>query len=517
MARNNLQRAARNAVRYAARYAEGVAAGIWLAVYALIVSTGQSFLPGYLDFGWQIIPWTILKARPLTSVWYLHTQPPLWNLIMGVLGRLTPISDARTLQLLQVALGVLLTWLIARILRGFGLRARWIIVLAVLVTVNPEVMRNAFEPTYELATAVGLALAVRALQRLCENRRPRDYVWLSIALTAVVLTRSLYHPAVIPVVLVAVGIAFRPKISRRALLAVALIPTVLVGGWMAKNKVLFDHATMSSWVGMNLQRSTIPILPLADLQQLRADGKVSKIAEIGPFGNYGLYRDAMPPCTPTHSDPALTVESHLDAAGVIIPNFNYECFLPVFDQAGEDFQAVLSAYPRVWLRGRLFSLKMTFATSNLASDSKSPVLRRMDQGFRLLRLDVSLTESTLDWGTPLYGRFSFPFRLSLSVIALYATLAIGALTLLISGLRRRTRAPSAQAAVVVLVGFLSSFTVVVGAIGELGEQARFRSMTDPVALAVGVVVITRLLRRWLGGPQVVLGSSLLPAVPIHNV
>ena len=490
MASSTLQRAARNA--------EGVAAATWLAVYALIVRTGQSFLPGYLDFGWQIIPWTILKARPLISVWYLHTQPPLWNLILGVLGRLTPISDARTLQLLQIALGVWLTWLVARILRGLGLRARWITVLAVLVTVNPEVMRNAFEPTYELATAVGLALAVRALQRLSEHRRPRDYVWLSIALTAVVLTRSLYHPGVIPVVLVAVGIAFRSVISRRAVLAAVLIPTLLVGGWMAKNKVLFDHATMSSWVGMNLQRSTIPLLPLADLQRLRAEGKVSQIAEIGPFGNYGLYRDAMPPCTPSHSDPALTEESHLDAAGVIIPNFNYECFLPVFDQAGKDFQAVFSAYPRVWLRGRLFSLKMTFATSNLASDSASGVLRRMDQGFRLLRLDVSLTESTLDWGTPLYGRFSFPFRLSLAVIAVYTTLAVSALSLLLSGLRRRTRAPSAQATTVVLVGFLSSFTVIVGAIGELGEQARFRSMTDPVALSVGVVLIARVLKRWLG-------------------
>ncbi len=491
-----------------ARRAEWVVAGLWLFAYAIVVAAGQPFLPGYLDYGWQIIPWTVLKDDPITSVWYLHTQPPLWNLTLGVLGKLTPFGDARTLQALQVVLGMILAWQVARILRNLGLRARWIIALAAAVTVNPEVLRNALEPTYETATGVGLACAVLALQRLARDRRSIDFVAFSAALTAVVLTRSLYHPALLVLCLLAVGVAYRRLLTRASVIVAVLIPTLLVGGWLVKNAVLFDRATLSSWVGMNLQRSTIPILSLDDLAEMRASGQVSEIAEIGPFGNYGLYRDSMPPCTPQRVHPALSQESHLDAAGVIIPNFNFECFLPVYDQAGKDFRAVLKEHPEVWVKGRIFSLKMTFATSNLAADSASKPLRTLDQLYRLLRVDVHREASTLDWGTPIYGRFKLPFRFSLAVVAIYAALAIAAAVALLRGIvRLRRRAaegaatPSVWSATVAFIGVVGAFTVIVGAVGELGEQARFRSMTDPLALSVGAVLIYRLLRRWLGRPE----------------
>jgi hypothetical protein len=153
---------------------------------------------------------------------------------------------------------------------------------------------------------------VRTAQRAAAQRRGIDYVWFSVAVTTVVLTRSIYHPAVVPLLLLALGWVLRRSLTRRHVLIAVAVPTVLVGGWLLKNQLLFGDATMSSWVGMNLQRSTIPILDRVELERMHAAGEISDIAMIGPFGNYGLYEDSMPPCTPSHDHESLTMEGHLD-------------------------------------------------------------------------------------------------------------------------------------------------------------------------------------------------------------
>ena len=75
-------------------------------------------------------------------------------------------------MLLVVALlGVLLVIVVARVVRAMGLSPLATFVLTLLVTLNPEVLHNAFEPTYELAVALLLALVVRTAQRAVAQRR----------------------------------------------------------------------------------------------------------------------------------------------------------------------------------------------------------------------------------------------------------------------------------------------------------------------------------------------------------
>ena len=476
-----------------------VAAGLWFLAYVLVVATGQRFSIAYLDFGWQLVPWDILVHDPIRSVWYLHTQPPLWNLTLGCLAAVSPFSDRLTLQALQLVIGLLLVAVLPGILRALRVGPLTAVLLALVATLNPEVLGNAFSPTYELAVALLVALVVRTFQMVLARRDTRSLVLLACALTALVLTRSLYHPLLIVVILGAAMWALRHHVSRRSLAVAAAVPVLLVGGWMLKNEALYGRATLSSWFGMNLQRSTIPILPKANLDALHAEGRVTDIATIGPFGNYGLYRDHMPPCTPTVHHPSITTEGHSLADGTIIPNFNYQCFLPVFDKAEHDFWVVAKEYPGVWLRGRWFSLKMTFATSNLAADSHSRPFRALDAVYRFARVDAVLTESTVDWGQPLYGRLAFPFHFSMVVVVIYATLGVALLLALRRRWRQRLGADLLAQGTVAVTALLAVFTVVVGIVGELGEQARFRSVTDPVALSVGGVVLARAISSWISG------------------
>src|SRR5688500_18557271 len=200
----------------------------------------------------------VLRAHPFRSVWNLHVQPPLWNLLVGCIDRWSPLSLALSMQVVMVVSGSVLAACIASVLRTLGLSRGPVILLTALATLNGSILLLAFRPQYELPVAAMLAALVLLATRSPGLRSGRVLVLTSVTVTALVLTRSLYHPVVIPVVLGLVGWIHRERIGRRAVVAALAIPLALVGGWVVKNEVLFGRATLASWDGMNLLRSVAP-------------------------------------------------------------------------------------------------------------------------------------------------------------------------------------------------------------------------------------------------------------------
>lgn len=486
-----------------------VASLAWILVYAAIVISGQRFDTRYLNFGWQLVPWDTLSSNPWSSVWYLHIQPPLWNLVLGVSAWISPLSDSWTLQVVMFGFGILAVASAATLAERLGLGRRAAIGVALIATLHPEVLKGAFEPTYELAVAallLSVLAVVAGLDRDFSRRRTRLLV-LAALVTAVSMTRSLYHPVWALVVLGLALWSIRRHVTRQTVLVTLAVPVIVMGGWMTKNEILFDQANLSSWFGMNLQRAVIPVLDLEDLQAMREREEVSEVAMIGPFGKYALYEDAVDPCTSTRNHRALS--EPMRTTDQWSPNFNYECYLPIFDQAGRDAWAVIREHPRVWLEGRLWSLRSTASVAITPSESASFVMRGLDQVYSWARLDYAGVLSTRGWGTPIYGQLTAPVDFGLVLIPLYSLVALAGVHPLWSRVRRRCRVThdsgvhdsgvhdSGRISPVVLVvaSLTIVFTVVIGAIAELGEQARFRTMTDPLALVVGAAVIARITRH----------------------
>lgn len=477
-----------------------IAATGWLFGYLLVVATGQKFDTRYLDFGWQLVPWDILSHAPWSSVWYLHIQPPLWNLVLGVSAWSSPFGDASTLQVVMASFGVLAAASAAALGERLGLRRSTAICVALVATLHPETLKGAFEPTYELPVA---ALLLLVLCVMAQHGRSEDahhlrrrLVLLGALVTAVAMTRSLYHPLW---VFAMIGIALwfaRHRLNRKTLVAALAVPILVMGGWILKNQVLFGQANLSSWFGMNLQRAVIPVLDLADLRSMRDRGEVSEIAVIGPFGKYELYEDAVAPCEPTRRHRALSEATR--TTDQWSPNFNFECYLPVFEQAGHDAWAVIREHPAVWLEGRLWSLRSTAAVGVTPAESTSVVMRGLDRVYSWVRLDYPGVLSTRGWGTPIYGQLTAPVDFGLALVPLYASVALGALVPAVQRLRRR--AVTQRAPVLIAASLTVVFTIFVGAIAELGEQARFRTMTDPLTVVVGASlfasIIGRMRSRW---------------------
>jgi hypothetical protein len=467
-----------------------VSALSWLVIAGIVAITGQRFSTAYLDYGWQIIPWDVLTDQPLSSVWYLHVQPPLWNLVLGLLGWINPWSDAGALLVLQMAFGAATAAGAAHLARLVGLASGPSIAVALVATLHPEVLKNAFEPTYELAVAALLVWSVVVIGRAAETRKGWHGPLMAIVLlTAVVLTRSLYHPLwLVAVAATAVVAGVGRALGARRLVVLALIPLVLIGGWMTKNQVLFERATLSSWFGMNLQRAVIPVLDADDLAQMFDDGELSDVARIGPFGDFDLYAPYEPAasCTVERTHRAVAVADRTTDPSS--PNFNYECYLPVFDQAGDDAWAVIRAHPEVWLEGRLWSARVMMAVSPMPSESPSGVMRGLDAIYSLLRVDMTGSISTTGWGTPIYGSLEAPADFGLLPVALYAMSVLIGGVHVVSILRRRTRS-TARSVVLAVAGMTAAWTFVVGIVGELGEQARFRTMTDALVWATVIAFV----------------------------
>lgn len=479
------------------------AALLWLGVYGAVCASGQRFDTAYLGFGWQLIPWDILSSDPWRSLWYLHVQPPLWNATLGISAWISPVSDALTLQIVMAFFGVVLAGACATLASRLGLDRSSAVVVALIATLHPEVLKGVFEPTYELAVG---ALLVTVAAFVIGDATPvfstniaarphvgvsRQVVAVSILVTTVALTRSLYHPVWVAAVIGLVLWFYRRHVTRRVVLAAIFIPVIAIGAWMGKNQIVYDRATLSSWFGMNLQRAVIPVLDFEDLEEMYWRGQVSDVAMIGPFGNYGLYVDVMEPCEPSGNHRSIV--EPMRTTDEWSPNFNYECFLPVFDRAGEDAWAVIKEHPEAWFEGRLWSLRTTAAVSSMPAESQSIVMRALDQVYSWVRLDYRGVLSTDGWGTPIYGQLEAPADFGLVLIPLYGLVVV----LGLSQLRRVWRghhnhigdSPDAigtgqQALGLLFVSGTVLFTVIVGAIAELGEQARFRTMTDPVVVVV---------------------------------
>jgi hypothetical protein len=494
-----------------ARRAAAAAAAIWLVIYVVVWATGQRFSTAYLDYGWQLVPWDVLSTDPIRSVWYLHIQPPGWNLVLGVSAWVSPFTDAITLQALMAAFGAVGAAFAALVARQLGLGEKAAVASSVVAMIHPEVLRGAFEPTYELPIAALLLVVVWGAGRA--SRRTGALVGVVVAVgaaTAVVLTRSLYHPLWLLAVVAFVAWRSWGRVPWRRMVLVAVVPVVLIGAWMGKNELLFDRPTLSSWFGMNLQRAVIPVLDGDELQAMFEAGEVSDVAMIGPFGAYELYEPVMPPCAPSHGHRSVAEATR--TTNEYSPNFNFECYLPVFDQAGKDAWAVIRAHPDVWLEGRLWSLRTTFAVSGSPSESESVVMRGLATAYSVLRVDVQGAISTLGWGTPIYGALVAKVDFGLLQVAAYVLLAGLAVWHLVVLLRRRS--PDAEASTVIVVsGFVSTWTVVVGAVGELGEQARFRTMTDPLVWVVMVAWAVTAVQRFRSTRRASARTASPPVAP----
>jgi len=452
-----------------AQAAPWLTGAVWACVALAVNLSGNRFDATSFKQLWQLVPYENLVADPFGSVWNLHIQPPVWNLVVGLVGRWSPLPEGISFQLLMLGFGVAAAVLLCDTLRLIGVRAWWAAALTLFAMCEPDVVVNAFEPRYELAVTTGVVAVAWLIARGSARHGSRDrwFALVATAATAVTMTRTIYHPVWLVVLLGGLAWIWRHHLSRRWVLSSACIPLVVVGGWMLKNEYLVGRFTLNTWAGMNLQRAVIGELHPEDRAAMLASGELSKVSAVNSFASYDFYVPAVGPCTKRWGSPVL---DRLTRDGPFaIPNFNAGCFLPVYDLARDDALNAIRQHPDAYVRGRLWSGRRWFELDETFTRSKSLFARADQRVYRIL--DVGLPGT---WGVGDRGAH-------FSVLVLVCTIAV-----VVAGLfsRRRRAAEVWQ-----YVAFLTVWTFAVGVLFELGEQPRFRSTIDPLVITFGIAAI----------------------------
>jgi len=460
-----------------------------------------------LEVSWQLIDLGVLRDDPLGSIWYLHVQPPLYNLVVGSVLRWAPTPELGTLFVLYVVCllvaGLLLTDLLVR----WGVHPLLAGGVVALSLTAPPLLSTIVHGSYEVPLAAMVVAATWLFQLHLDRPNGRHLLALSAVLTLLVMTRSLFHPAWLVIVL-AMALVARP-LPWRHVIAAALLPLVVIGGWALKNQIVFGDPTMSSWVGFNLQRGVVAPMAADDVEDAVADGDVTPLAQIPPWLSLPNYDEVAEPCDPDDRHPAVE-EAEKHEVPLEVANFNSSCFLPLYAESEENASALIRRDPGRFVSSRRASVVASFSINRIGQEDpgesftgrRDPSTTWMDSLWGALYVPVDTTISMDDWNLPLLGLDELPVEVSLSLVlgflVVLARTVVAVVRIARSGWRDRATAWSSEDVVWCLLGGTAVLVIVVSGLLEFGENGRFRSTIDPLLIALPLGLVARWASERLG-------------------
>ena len=236
--------------------------GAWLAAYLAVLAIAMA--AGFrMWVPWpfvNLLPRELLAGRLAESLWNLHSQPPLLNLILGgalALERASGVAIETWLLVLHALAGGVVVVVTAGLLLRLRLR-RWLrAVVMALLLLDPAFyfyLTLFFTPIYELLC---LSLAALAAHRFVARPGVVGFIGCCAPVAVLVYSRALFHPLWASAVLAAIAAAgshAAPPALRRRIVAVLALTAALLAAWPLRNGLRFGVWGYSSWQGYNLSR-----------------------------------------------------------------------------------------------------------------------------------------------------------------------------------------------------------------------------------------------------------------------
>lgn len=473
-----------------------------LAAVVTLAVNGDGPTLGRLATNPTLLDVDALSADPVRSLWFLHSQVPVHNGLVGLVGWL-PVPLGGTLFVLYAAA------LLATGLMLHAVLVRWETpplgagALVGLAMVNPALLSTVGAAGFQVPLALFLVAAVLAAQRYLDRPTWRRLLALSALLSAAALTWQVMWPGWVVAILALVLVA-RPAGWRRTLLALA-VPVLAIGAWAAKNEALFGEPTLASSVGFDMQRGVTGPMSATGVGQAVAEGAVSPLAQQQPWGTlaqYGPDRAGTGACVPAHGHPVTFQEAKAPVPGdAIVPNYNDECYLPLYRQARHDALELVTRHPGRYLATRDAGLVLAYDT---ADGCYSDPCTWMDRLYQPLLGTVGGQVTMYDWNLHLFGTDADTIDVGVSMVLAVASAAVGWRGLVaVWRLRRigwwaRSDRWSWPAGELLWVVAALTVVLVIGgtALYAVGDNADLRSTVDPLLVTLPLAALVRAL-----GPQ----------------
>lgn len=427
---------------------------------------------------WQAIPIDLLQSDLLRSLWYLHSQPPLYNLWAGILAKLFDSHFLDALYIANVVFGAALAGMVYLICIQVMRNRLVSLAVALVVAFCPSLFLYEAYALYDLTCAFLVTATVFCLAWHRSSSRHIALYTFILSLNLLVLTRSIYQALILPVALGLVWflVDFR---QRNRVIAICLSICVLSGIWYVKNAAIYGLLSTSSWSGMGLWRIASLDYGPDELLSLTAQGVLDPVVVEQPaFSRPSQYERY-----------GFDLTSDVEVlAGNNYHNINFIAIAHVY---GANAVRLILLHPTRYLRS-VFRAYLQF--SMLSS--------------RFKHLTVNAAKiAPLEWfyANAIHGRFLLAkpgfFGGSLQVVILPAALLLY-VTQFVRSWRRESRdlADAIRHDAVLLWCFvLIVYTTIVACIAEYGEQERFKFLVEQLILILVVAVVSRELHMYRTG------------------
>ena len=456
-----------------------------------ILGGGRFQVP--FDFHQYLSP-VLLSSRLLQSIYYLHYQPPLLNLSLGVGLKLFPNSYHLVFGLLFAAIGLLMAITVYLLMIDLGAPPWFSLIATVLFEAGPATLmfENLFYDTYP--TAALLSVAAFSLNRFLRDGIRLYGTAFVVALGVLVfLNRSFQLPWFVAVGGIPCFFAFD---RMRRILAAGLVVLGLVLLLYLKNFLVFGTFSTGTAMGVNL--NTAQQIQEQERKELVREGKLS------PIEMLSMYPLVHMPESARTGIPALDDEIKRDRPGAE-PNLNNLAYIQISRLEARDAVWVIVHRPDAYARGVWRSIKYYFEP---ASEDLFYLRREHIEQWCALYEEFlhfpGLPELSSDHreGFPYFPpRGAAPSTVLLLVLPALAMFAVvstwGAWV---------ARGFSGAGDVTILFITLNVlYLTVSGTLVVFGENNRYRYLLDPFYLVLSGVFLAR-VRLWMGSRRSLLAA-----------
>jgi hypothetical protein len=483
---------------------------LMVVVGAFLLSRGAAYIAGVrfdaspLDYFLQFLDVRLLEHDLLRSLWYLHSQPPLFNLLLGLALKATHGEPGTVLAALWLLFGLALTAMLYRLQRRLGVRPALAAGATIIFTAGPPAILYENWLFYTYPETLLLLAGAYFLHRYLSRERVLDGALFSASLACLVLMRSLFHPAWL-LAAAAIPVIILPR--RRRTLALLAPAVLLVLGWYGKNAALFGSFSGSSWLGLSVAKMTTFQLSEADRRQMIGRGEISGTALVTPYSDLrSLPYDSLLGSSPATGIPALDEVTRPSGAS----NYNHHAVPAISAAYMHDAVYVGLHHPATLLKGSATAYYYYLFPSSIYwfLDGNRTRIGGYDRIYNAIVLGQVLYHEPPGGAA---SKREMTARRVLKVspvifIGVPATIIAGMLLSIRLGRSRRLRSPLGGT-LLYLVGTVLWVTVIGNAL-EINENYRFRFTVDPLLITLATTTAAGMTsgRRRTEGSAERLGS-----------
>lgn len=453
------------------------------AVHAGAFWAGLRFDTTSLGVFMHFIDPELLRDRLLESCFYLHIQPPLFNLFLGM-GLKLGAAAGIVFHVVYLAFGFVLYLTVFVLQRRLGVSPRLAFVSSTLFMLSPPFLLTEHWLFYTFPCAMLLALAALALHAVLRRESAASWGLFFGILFLLAGMRTVFHLVYVVFVLGAAAVALPG--CRRRVLAGAVLPLLLVFAMYAKNYAVFGEFTLCTWSGKHLWIKTIGNLTWEQRQALVASGRISEVSLINRFAPSGVYPERYQRVEGFEDVPAL--RQLYKSSGEF--NYNHLTQIAISKQYGRDGLQGLKSHPRTFAMTTLQAWAIYFM-------SNSRWMHETENYARLRPL-VEVYDRLIYGRLPVNLFRSFP-PLARMASSQYAVLIVGLPLVLLHGIwfALRGRGLSFERrALLLFLCFNIVYVAVLGNLMEILETNRFRFTTDPLSVVLAGVLVQRAAAAW---------------------